>query len=94
MKEYGKELTDEDSVSFDERSVQRQVIEDALAKLKERDRIIIILRDVQGYSYEEMSQILECPLGTVRSRLSRARKSMVKILNEMELKNSYMRQNR
>ena len=94
MNEYGKELTDEDSVSFDERSVQRQVIEEALASLKERDRIIIILRDVQGYSYEEMSQILECPMGTVRSRLSRARQSMVKILNEMELKNSYMRQNR
>ena len=93
MAEYGRQIEDTDSGSFDERAAERQAIEDALSRLKERDRVIIVLRDVQGYSYEEMAQILECPMGTVRSRLSRARSAMVRILSDMELKNSYMRQN-
>lgn len=88
MEEYGKQIEDTASSFFDERSVERQSLEVALMKLKERDRVIIVLKDVQGYSYEEMSQILECPMGTVRSRLSRARSSMVKIINDMELKNA------
>ncbi len=92
MGEYGKELTDASAGNFDERAVQRQVIEDALMHLKERDRVIIVLRDIQGYSYEEMADILECPLGTVRSRLSRARNAMVKILNGMEQKTQKLRQ--
>ncbi len=92
MGEFGKEIADDTSSSFDERSVQRQAIEAALMKLKERERVIIVLKDVQGYSYEEMAQILECPLGTVRSRLSRARNTMVKILNDMEQKDLSLRQ--
>ncbi len=92
MNEYGKELVDSSAGDFDERAVQRQTIENALMLLKERDRVIIVLRDIQGYSYEEMAEILECPLGTVRSRLSRARKSIVKILNGMEQKAHELRQ--
>ena len=93
MQEYGRQIEDTASASFDQRAADRQALEEALSKLKERDRVIIVLRDVQGYSYEELSEILECPMGTVRSRLSRARSAMVKIINDMELKNSYMRQN-
>lgn len=93
MGEYGKEIKDGDAGHFDERAVERRMLEDALGMIKERDRVIIVLKDIQGYSYEEIAQILECPMGTVRSRLSRARSAMVKVLGNMEQNNSLKRQN-
>ena len=53
---------------------------DAIKTLPDDYRIIIILRDLQGLSYEEMAKILEINLGTVKSRLSRARASLKKML--------------
>lgn len=55
-------------------------IQRALSALKEEHRAMIILRDVRGHSYEEISQILDCSIGTVKSRISRARSSMKKEL--------------
>jgi RNA polymerase sigma-70 factor (ECF subfamily) len=51
----------------------RRSIEQALAELPEDQRLCIVLVDVQGLSYEEASLAMGCPVGTVRSRLSRAR---------------------
>jgi RNA polymerase sigma-70 factor (ECF subfamily) len=45
----------------------------AIADLAEDGRIVVVLRDLEGLSYEEIAQVLELPLGTVRSRLHRAR---------------------
>jgi RNA polymerase sigma-70 factor (ECF subfamily) len=45
----------------------------ALQGLPERLRIVVILKDVEGFNYKEISGILSCPLGTVMSRLSRGR---------------------
>ena len=39
-------------------------------------RAVLVLREIQGYSYEEVSRMLNCSLGTVKSRLSRAREAM------------------
>lgn len=39
-------------------------------------RMVIILRDIKGYSYEEIAQMLDCSLGTVKSRLNRARRAL------------------
>ena len=47
-----------------------------LDSLKPADRLIIILRDMEGKSYDEIARTLKCRLGTVRSRLSRARDSL------------------
>jgi RNA polymerase sigma-70 factor (ECF subfamily) len=45
----------------------------AIAELPEDHRIVVVLRDLEGLSYEEIARVLELPLGTVRSRLHRAR---------------------
>lgn len=51
----------------------RQAVRRALELLQEQDREILLLKDVQGLSYEEIAHVLNIPLGTVKSRLSRAR---------------------
>ena len=55
------------------REEQKSEILQALDTLSEEHKAAIILRDVKGLSYEEISEILELSLGTVKSRISRAR---------------------
>lgn len=57
-----------------ERVENRLIIEEVLREIPRDFAIIIILRDLQGFSYEEISDILNIPLGTVKSRISFARK--------------------
>ena len=49
----------------------------ALAALPEEWRTCLLLREVNGFSYEEIAEIVECPVGTVRSRLARARAQLL-----------------
>lgn len=60
---------------FDELDV-RPAIESAVAGLPEPHRSVLILVDIQGQTYEEASAVLEVPVGTVRSRLFRARRAV------------------
>lgn len=53
---------------------QRKIIEKAISALPDRYRAPIILRDVEGKTYEEVANILQLGLGTTKSRISRARK--------------------
>jgi RNA polymerase sigma-70 factor (ECF subfamily) len=48
----------------------------ALAELPEYHRAVIVLREIDGLSYEEMSKILKVPKGTIMSRLFHARRKM------------------
>ena len=50
-----------------------QKIQQEIGKLKPKYRVPLILRDIEGLSYVEISQIVDCPLGTVKSRINRAR---------------------
>ncbi len=59
---------------------QNAAIREGLAKLTQRYRSIVVLRDIQGFTYEEISEILGISLGTVKSRLARARKELKKHL--------------
>ena len=56
-----------------ERGEVRERVAAALKLLKEDDREILVLKDVQGLAYEEIARILDLPMGTVKSRISRAR---------------------
>lgn len=56
-----------------ERSEVEQALHRAIAELPEDRRIVVLLRDIEGLSYEEIAAALDLELGTVRSRLHRAR---------------------
>jgi RNA polymerase sigma-70 factor (ECF subfamily) len=56
----------------------RETVERAIAALPEDLRTAIILRELEGMSYEEIAQTMECPVGTVRSRIFRARDAINK----------------
>jgi RNA polymerase sigma-70 factor (ECF subfamily) len=69
-------LKDEEQPATDrlvERDQTSRVVEDAIEKLPEVYREALVLRDIDGLSYEEIGEILEIPGGTVRSRINRAR---------------------
>jgi RNA polymerase sigma-70 factor (ECF subfamily) len=53
--------------------VTEKIIQKAITSLPEKFRQVIVLRDIQGFSYEEISSIIKVPLGTVKSRVNRAR---------------------
>lgn len=61
----------------------RSLVQKAVRSLTEEHRAVIVLRDIEGYSYEEMSKLLGCSLGTVKSRINRAREVMRRILTEL-----------
>ncbi len=63
---------------------QRQHILRALEQLDQAHRSVIVLRDLQGYSYEEIAQMLGCRVGTVKSRISRARHALRALLGEQD----------
>lgn len=56
-----------------ERHELRAVVREAVARVPEPYRTALVLRDLQGLSYEESAEVLECPVGTVKSRVNRAR---------------------
>ena len=56
----------------------RQTVNQAIADLPDDLRTAIILRELEGMSYEAIAQTMECPVGTVRSRIFRARESIDK----------------
>jgi RNA polymerase sigma factor (sigma-70 family) len=58
----------------------RQDLESALARLPENHRVVVLLADLEDLTYAEISQALGIPVGTVRSRLARARGALQKAL--------------
>lgn len=57
-------------------------IQEALAQVPEKHRMILLMREVEGLSYEDLAKVLEIPKGTVMSRLFHARAKVQKILSE------------
>jgi RNA polymerase sigma-70 factor (ECF subfamily) len=61
----------------------RQMVESAVAKLPDHHRTVFILREMEGKTYEEIAEITDCNLGTVKSRLNRARNSFAQLIEPM-----------
>jgi RNA polymerase sigma-70 factor, ECF subfamily len=55
------------------RKLEREQVREAIDKLPGVYREIVVLRDIEGFSYQEIATVLNCPAGTVMSRLGRAR---------------------
>ena len=55
-------------------------VEDSLRKLPEAIRTVVVLREMEGFSYEEIAEIIQVPTGTVKSRLMRGRAALKEIL--------------
>ncbi len=65
---------------FPEDDSAKELVNKGLQQLPEKFRIPIILKDIDGLSYEEMAEVMQCEVGTVKSRLSRGRAMLRKIL--------------
>ena len=86
-REIQREIPDESNNpdALIERNYSTQLVNDAINMLEDDFKTIIILRDIKGFTYDEISEILSCNLGTVKSRLSRGRKRLKELL-EKEMK--------
>jgi len=72
-----------DAYSEARRNEVRQRISVALRELTPEHRAVILLREVEGLSYDEISEVLQCPRGTVMSRLHYARTRLREILKDL-----------
>ena len=62
-----------------------QYIQQLLNEMKPEHKTAIVLRDVIGFSYEEIAEVINCSMGTVKSRISRAREVLRKKITDREL---------
>jgi RNA polymerase sigma-70 factor (ECF subfamily) len=55
---------------------RRQLVHEALAELPEEYRTVLVLKELEGLRYDEIADVIGCPIGTVRSRIHRARSEL------------------
>src|SRR5439155_19980910 len=67
-----------------EKAEQERRIQQAFKRLSAEHRTVLILKDMEGQKYETMAEILEVPVGTIRSRLHRARMELRELLQGEE----------
>lgn len=86
--------TDDDVLTFvkSERSTpeellikeeRQMLVSEAINSLKPKFKEVILLYEIENKSYEEISQIIKCPIGTVKSRLYNAKKELADILQDL-----------
>jgi RNA polymerase sigma-70 factor (ECF subfamily) len=73
-----------DSFAETARGELGQRLSDALSELTPEHRTVILLREVEGLSYDEISEVLDCPRGTVMSRLHYARNHLRGLLKDVD----------
>ncbi len=61
----------------------RNLVRYALQELSPEHRTVLVLREMQGYSYDEIANMLECSLGTVKSRINRGRQSLKEKITQL-----------
>lgn len=82
---FGREPVDKGAGPSEqmEEEERRRYVQAAIAALPEEFRTVLVLREMEGYCYEEIAEILELPVGTVRSRLHRARLQLRQSLKQV-----------
>ena len=60
------------------------IVRKAISKLPEKLRVPLLLKDIEGFSYQEIADTVQCEIGTVKSRIFRARESLRNILKPYE----------
>ena len=63
------------------RKLEREQVREAIESLPDAYREIVVLRDIEGFTYQEIASVLDCPAGTVMSRLGRARGKLRTLLS-------------
>ena len=66
-------------------------LSEAITSLPEDFRTVVILCDIEGYTYDEIADFIDCPVGTVRSRLHRARKMLFTKLHKYAADKGYVK---
>jgi RNA polymerase sigma-70 factor (ECF subfamily) len=84
VKEEDEPASVADPSTVFEQSQQRQRLRQIIAELPSRYREVVVLCAIHGLSYAEVAAILGTPVGTVRSRLSRARRAIANRLRDLE----------
>ncbi len=80
LKDYLSDDSSPDAADIAQRKELYEIATKALMRLDEAQRAVITLRDIEGMSYARIAEVLDIELGTVRSRLSRARSKLREIL--------------
>jgi len=80
--EEGTEIS-EYSTPVENNDISR-IVMDAISKLPVKLRMPLILKDIEGFSYQEISESLNCEMGTVKSRIFRGREKLKEILQPLE----------
>jgi len=75
--------TDESPEALASQDELRRILESAIASLPDELRTAIMLRELDGMSYEEIAQAMDCPIGTVRSRIFRAREAIDQAITKL-----------
>lgn len=65
----------------------REVVDQAFKRIQPEYRAALILREIEGYNYDDIAHLLDCSLGTVKSRINRGRKALKKELEKLGLHN-------
>lgn len=66
-----------------EQNEQVKLVQEALRKISDEFRQPLVLKEIDGFSYEDIAQILDIPLGTVRSRIFRGRQELIERLQRV-----------
>ena len=92
--EFNEHLLSGNSRSGPEESVlvqeSKRIVWEGFNQLSPEIRMAVILRDIQGKKYEEIAEIMDLPLGTIKSRVNRGRLQLAKILKEKREKENGM----
>ena len=67
-----------------ERSEEDAQLIAALGRLSPEHKVVLVLKDLEGQKYEDIAEVLDVPIGTVRSRLHRARLELRELLHQKE----------